>query len=109
MIGRDTMICVTQAQIDEYSGPKPDSHAGCQITDIRKHEGGSSAKITCGPPMTEKGTIEMSWIDSRHSKTKSHFIATMQAGPTPRTLEWTIETESTFQSPDCGNVKSAPQ
>ena len=71
-------VCVTQAQIEKYNGPKPEAHGGCQVGNIQKHESGMTAEITCGAPMTGKGTVQTRWIDSGHSKSKVHFTGSMQ-------------------------------
>jgi Protein of unknown function (DUF3617) len=103
------LTCVTQAQIDKYSGPKPQANRGCQITNIQKHDSGMTAEISCGAPMTGKGTVETSWTDSAHSKSKVHFTGSMQMGPNSKAVEWTIESESTYKGPDCGSVKPAAE
>lgn len=97
--------CVTQAQIDKYNGPKPQANRGCQISNIQKHDNGMTAEISCGTPMTGKGSVETTWIDSGHSKSKVHFTGSMQMGSNSTTVEWTIESESTYKGPDCGSVK----
>ena len=97
--------CVTQAQIDKYNGPKPQANRGCQVTDIQKSGNGMTAEITCGAPMSGKGTVETSWTDSGHNKSKVHFNGSMQMGPNSKQIEWTLETESTYKGSDCGSVK----
>jgi len=99
--------CVTQAQIDKYNGPKPQANRGCQISNIQKNDNGMSAEITCGAPMAGKGTVETTWTDPGHSKSKVHFTGSMQMGPNSKTIEWTVEAESTYKGPDCGSVKPA--
>lgn len=98
-------VCVTQAQIEKYNGPKPEAHGGCQVGNIQKHESGMTAEITCGAPMTGKGTVQTRWIDSGHSKSKVHFTGSMQMGPDSKTIEWTVESESTYKGSNCGTVK----
>ncbi len=99
-------VCVTQAQIDKYNGPKPEAHGGsCHIDNIQKHAGGMTAEMVCGAPMNGKGTVETTWTDSGHSKSKIHFTGSMQMGPQSKTVEWTVESESIFKGPDCGSVK----
>jgi hypothetical protein len=102
-----SQVCVTQAQIDKYSGPKPQARGGCEIHNIQKHEAGMTAEITCGAPMTGKGKVETNWVDSGHSKSKVHFNGSMQMGQDTKTIEWTVESDSTFKSADCGSVKPA--
>lgn len=100
--------CITQTQIDQYNGPKPEAHGGtCQISNIQKRENGMTAEISCGPPTTGKGTVETRWIDARHSKSKVHFTGSMHVGQNLKTIEWTLDSESTYKGPDCGSVKPA--
>jgi hypothetical protein len=101
--------CVTKAQIEKYNGPKPEAHGGCQISKIQKREGGMIAEISCGAPMTGQGSIETKWTDSGHSKSKIHFTGSMRVGPNTKTVEWTIDSESTYKGPDCGSVKPAAE
>ncbi len=101
--------CVTKAQIEKYNGPKPEAHGGCEISNIQKHDSGMSAVISCGAPMAGQGTIETTWTDSGHSKSKIHFTGSMHVGPDTKTVEWTIDSESTYKSPDCGTVKPAAE
>lgn len=99
--------CVTQAQIDKFNGPKPEAHGGCQISNIQKRENGMTAEMTCTGSMKGSGTVETTWTDSGHSKSKVHFTGAMQMGPNSKTVEWTIESESIYKGPDCGSVKPA--
>jgi hypothetical protein len=100
-----SQVCVTQAQIDKYNGPKPDARGGCQVSNIQKHDAGMTAEITCGAPMTGKGTLATNWTDSGHSKSKVHFTGSMKMGEDTKAIEWTVESESTYKGPDCGTVK----
>jgi hypothetical protein len=100
-----SQVCVTQAQIDKYNGPKPDARGGCQVSNIQKHDAGMTAEISCGAPMTGKGTLATNWTDSGHSQSKVHFTGSMKMGDNTKTIEWTVESESTYKGPDCGNVK----
>jgi uncharacterized protein DUF3617 len=97
--------CITQAQIDKFNGPKPQASGPCQIGNIQKHHAGMTAEMTCTGSTKGKGTVETVWTDSGHSKSKVHFTGEMQIGPNSKTVEWTIDSESTFKSPDCGSVK----
>ena len=100
--------CITQAQIDKYNGPKPEAHGGsCQISDIQKRVSGMTAEISCGPPMTGKGTVETRWINSGHSKSKIHFTGSMHVGQNLKTIEWTVDSDSIYKGADCGSVKPA--
>ena len=101
--------CISQSQIDKYNGPKPQASGTCRISNIQKHNAGMTAVMTCTGSMKGKGTVETLWTDSGHSKTKVHFIGEMQVGPNSKTIEWTIDSESTFKGPDCGSVKQSDQ
>jgi len=101
-------VCVTQAQIDKYNGPKPQANRGCEITNIQKRDNGMTAEITCAAPMSGKGTVETTWTDAGHSKSKVHFNGSMQMGQNSKTIEWTVESDSNYKGPDCGSVKPAP-
>lgn len=97
--------CITQAQIDKYSGPKPTASGGCEITNIRKRPNGMTADMTCTGSTRGKGTVETHWTNSRHSKSKVHFTGEMQMGQQTKPVEWTLESESTYKGADCGAVK----
>ena len=108
-ITHTNQVCLTQEQIDKYGAPVPQSR-GCQVTNIVKKADGMTADMECTGAMSGKGTLESSWIDDSHAKGKVHFIGSIQAGPNPKTIEFTAESTSVFKSADCGNVKplSAP-
>jgi hypothetical protein len=101
--------CVTQTQIDKYNGLKPDTRRGCQISNVNKRENGMSADIVCSGSMNGKGTVESSWTDSGHSKSKIHFTGELQIGQNSKTVEWTVESDATYKGPDCGTVKPAAE
>jgi hypothetical protein len=101
-----TQVCVTQAQIDKYNGPKPAAHGGnCEVGNIQKNQHGMTAEITCGAPMTGKGNVQTTWTDSSHSKSRVHFSGSMKIGQDTKTIEWTLESQSTFKAANCGTVK----
>jgi hypothetical protein len=100
-----TQVCVTQAQIEKYNGPKPDARGGCHVRNIQKHENGMTAEIVCDSQMKGKGTVVTTWTDSGHSKSKVHFSGSMQTGPNSKKIEWTVESLSTYKGPGCGAVK----
>ena len=100
-------VCLTQAIIDKYGAPIPDSRNDCQITNVQKSEHGMTADLVCSGRMTGKGTLESNWIDPEHAKGTIHFLGTVQVGPNPRPIEWTRESTSIFKSSDCGDVKPA--
>lgn len=99
--------CITQTQIDKYNGPRPVAGGGCQVSNIHKREGGMTAEIACTGSTKGKGTIETTWTDSAHSRTRAHFTGEMQMGQNSKSIEWTIESESIYKGPDCGSVKPA--
>jgi hypothetical protein len=99
--------CITQAQIDRYNGPKPEAHGECQVSNIQKHRNGMTAELACNGRMKGKGTVRSVWTDSRHSKSKVHFTGEMQVGQNTKDVEWTLESESVYKGPNCGEVKPA--
>jgi hypothetical protein len=101
--------CVTQAQIDKYNGPKPEARGGCQVSNIQKRANGMTAEISCGAPMTGKGTVDTTWTDSGHSRSKVHFTGSMKMGPNTKPVEWTVDSESVYKGSDCGSVKPAAE
>jgi hypothetical protein len=98
-------VCLTQAMIDKFGAPLGQTREGCEITNLQKTDHGMSAEMVCSGRMTGKGTIESAWDDPEHAKGKVHFIGSLQAGPNPRPVEWTIESSSVFKGDDCGSVK----
>jgi len=102
-----TQVCVTQAQIDKYGGPPPASRGECQVTNMVVKPTGMTADMVCTGRTSGKGTVQATWTDGEHAKSKVHFTGTMQAGPSPRPLEWTSESTSTYKGPDCGSVQPA--
>lgn len=99
-----TQVCITQAMIDKFGTAMPQTRAGCQISNVEKTDHSMSAVLTCAAPMTGTGTIESTWDDPDHSKSKVHFSGSFP-GPSPRPIEWTIDSTATFKSSDCGSVK----
>jgi hypothetical protein len=104
--GPHTMqVCVTQAQIDKYGAPLPQTRGDCQMTNMVKKPNGMTADMECTGRMSGKGTLEASWIDDGHATAKMHFVGTMQAGPSPKPVEWTTTSTSVFKGADCGSVQ----
>lgn len=101
--------CITQAQIDQYNGPKPEAHGECQVSNIQKHRNGITAELSCNGRMKGKGTVRSLWTDSGHSRSTVHFTGQMQVGQNTKDVEWTLESESTYKGPDCGDVKPATE
>jgi hypothetical protein len=98
-------VCVTQEQIDKFGAPAPQTRGDCQVTNVSKQATGMTAEMTCSGSMSGKGTLVASWADDDHTVSKMHFTGTVQAGPTPKPVEWTVDSTSVFKSADCGNVK----
>jgi hypothetical protein len=101
---RTLQVCVTQQQIDKY-GAIPPQVRNCQVTNVNKKSDGMSAEVECTGAMSGKGTVEATWIDSEHAKSKVHFTGEMRLGPNTKPVEWTVEANSVFKSADCGSVK----
>ena len=99
--------CITQAQIDKYNGPKPEAHGECQVSNIQKRKDGMTAELACNGRMRGRGTVRSIWTDSGHSKSKVHFTGEMQVGQNTKDVEWTLESESAYKGPNCGDVKPA--
>ena len=104
-----TQVCLTQAMIDKYGAPMPQSRNGeCQIANVRVKTPSMTADWICSGKMAGKGTLESSWADPNHAIGKVHFTGNMQMGQNSRTVEYTIESSSVYKGPDCGSVAPAP-
>jgi hypothetical protein len=104
-----TQVCITQAMIDKYGAPFPQSRNNqCQIANVQMKPGGMTADWICTGAIAGKGTVEGSWIDADHSTSKVHFTGSMQMGPNPAPVEYTIVASSVYKGADCGSVKPAP-
>jgi hypothetical protein len=101
-------VCITQEQIDKYGAPPPQTRGDCQVSNFNKQATGISADMTCTGSMSGTGTFSASWTDDEHATSKVHFAGTLQAGPSPKPVEWTVDSTSVFKSADCGNVKPMP-
>ena len=102
-------VCLSQAMIDKYGAPMPQSRNGeCQIANVVIKPNSMSADWICSGRMAGKGTLESSWADPNHARGKVHFVGVMQSGQNSRPVEYTIETSSVYKGPDCGSVKPAP-
>lgn len=98
-----TQVCVTQAMVDKYSGPPPQSRGNCQVTNMTPKPDGYSAEVTCTGQFNGKGTVDMTVVDSDHTKTKMHIAGT--GGPQGRPIDMTMESNSVYKGPDCGSVQ----
>ena len=65
---RTTQVCLTQAMIDKFGAPLPQSRNGqCQISNVSLKPTSMSADWICTGMMTGKGTLESSWTDPDHA------------------------------------------
>jgi Protein of unknown function (DUF3617) len=102
-----SQVCITQAMIDRYGAPVPQSRAGCQVSNIQLKSNSMSADWACTGMMTGKGSVESSWTDSEHATSTVHFLGSMQMGQNATPVEYTINATSVYKGPDCGSVKPA--
>jgi Protein of unknown function (DUF3617) len=99
-------VCVTQAQIDKYAGPPPQTRGDCQMSNLNKTATGMSGTLVCTGQMAGSGDFESHWtLGEDKGTTKVHFTGTMTMGPRSAPVEWTLESTSVFKGPDCGSVK----
>ena len=76
-----TQVCLTQAMIDKYGAPMPQSRNGeCQISNVVLKPTSMTADWVCRGRMAGKGTLESSWTDPNHAIGKVHFTGIMQMG-----------------------------
>ncbi len=99
-----TQVCLTQEMIDKYGALLPQSRGRCSIANKVMKPGGMTADYVCLGAMTGRGALESIWTDSEHSKSKVHFVGTVQVGPERRPIEWTTESTAVFKSASCGNI-----
>ena len=59
-------------------------------------------------PSTGKGTLEVNWTDSEHTKGVLHFAGTMHPRDTDIKIEWTAATTSAYKGPSCTPAPAAP-
>ncbi len=102
-----TDVCVTQEMIDKYGAPLNYSQAGesCTVSNVVRKPDGMTAEMTCTGRMNAHATITSSWPGGNKSHTTVHFSGTMQMGPNSTPVEYTVESEATYKSTDCGSVK----
>jgi len=98
-------MCLTQEMIDRYGAPMPQSRGECTVTNIQKSPEGMTADLVCTGRAMGKGRVESHWSLDGTAKSKVHFSGTMQAGPNPTPIEWTMESTSVYKGSDCGDVK----
>ncbi len=102
---RTTQVCVTQAMIDKYGGPLPQNRGQCQVSKVSMTPTGMSATLTCSGQTSGTGSVETTFTDTNSVHTKVHFTGTLQMGPQSRPIEWTSETTSAYNGPNCGSVQ----
>jgi hypothetical protein len=101
-----SQVCLTQAMIDKYGAPPPQSRNNqCTTSNVVMKGNGMTADWICSGMMAGKGTVEASWTDSDHATSKVHFLGSMQMGPNSTPIEYTIESSSVFKGSDCGSIK----
>ena len=105
---RTTQICLTQAMVEKYGAPLPQTRHDCQIFNVQKSNHGMNAEMLCSGRINGKGTVASSWDDSEHAKGKVHFSGTSvgRTGTVP--VEWTTDFSSVYKGADCGTVQPAP-
>lgn len=101
-----TQVCVTQAMVDRYSGPPPQSRGDCQVTNRTMKPDGFTAEIACTGQFTGKGTVDTTILDSDHVKTTMHMAGA--GGPQGHPIDMTMEMNSVYKGPDCGSVQPPP-
>jgi len=101
-----SQVCLTQAMIDKYGAPVPQSRNGeCQISNVVLKPTSMTADWICGGRMAGKGTLESSWADPNHAVGKVHFVGNLQMGANSRPIEYIIDSSSVYKGPDCGSVQ----
>jgi hypothetical protein len=100
-----TQSCLTQAWIDRFGGPIPQSRGDCHMNDMSMSATGMTATLVCTGQVNGSGDVKIEWSMGGSAKGKIHFSGSMQMGPNPTQIEWTNEFSSTYKGPDCGSVK----
>jgi hypothetical protein len=105
---RVTQVCLTQEMIDKYGAIVPQNLSNiCQIVNVVKKSGGMTADISCAGTLSGKGTLEVNWTDSEHTKGKINFSGSMHPGDKEIKIEWSAVTSSAYKAPDCSALKPA--
>lgn len=97
-----TQVCLTQAMIDKYGAIVPDNLYSCQVINIAKRPDGMSADISCSGGIVGKGTLDVNWTDSEHTRGRIKFNGSLHPAGKEIKIEWNTETVSTYKGPDCG-------
>jgi hypothetical protein len=105
---RTWQACLTQEMIDKYGAIVPENLSNvCQLVNVVKKPGGMTADIVCSAAIKGKGTLEVVWSDSEHSKGNLHFSGTIHPGDNDIKIEWNAVTSSVYKGPDCSALKPA--
>ena len=105
---RTWQACLTQDMIDKYGAIVPQNVTRvCQLVNVVKKPGGMTADMVCSGSIVGKGTLEVTWSDSEHSKGNLHFSGTMHPGDSDIKIEWSAATTSVYKGPDCSVLKPA--
>jgi len=96
-----TQVCLTQAMIDQYGAIVPDNLYSCQVIHVVKRASGMSADISCSGGIAGKGTLEVNWTDSEHTKGRIQFSGSLHPADKEIKIEWNTETASVYKGPDC--------
>ncbi|HEY4382430.1 MAG TPA: DUF3617 family protein [Acidobacteriaceae bacterium] len=105
---RTMQTCLTPEMIEKYGAIVPETPARtCQLANVVKKAGGMTAELVCSGAINGKGTMEVNWTDSEHTRANLHFSGTIHPGQNDIKVEWNAATTSTYKGPDCSAVKSA--
>jgi hypothetical protein len=106
---RTSQVCVTQAMIDKYGAPVPQSrNNSCQVSNVHMSPGGMTADWICSGMMSGQGSIQSTFIDPDHATSKVHFSGSMQMRQNAIPVEYTMDTTSVYKGADCGTVAPPP-
>jgi hypothetical protein len=103
-----TQSCLTQAWIDRFGGPVPQSRGECQMTNLSMKPTGMTGTLVCTGQMSGKGEVNVEWSLTGTAKGSMHFAGAMQMRGSATPIEWTNEFSSIYKGADCGSVKPAP-
>ena len=102
---RTTQVCLTQHMIDTYGAIVPDNLSNvCQVVNVVKKTGGMSADLVCSGGINGKGTLDVNWTDSEHTKGEIHFSGTLHPQQNEIKIEWEATTVSVYKGPDCSVI-----
>ncbi len=92
-----TQVCLSQAWVDRFGGPIPQSRGDCQISNLSVKPTGMSSTITCSGQMNGTGTVEVNWSMPDTAKGKMHFLRHHDHGADSRPVEWSNEFSSVYK------------